>query len=79
MRGTGSGRKELAGDYRMLARMSRELGVHQRKINAIAKKVAKTGKSDAMYGLVESLDLVMTHIGRAKRELDNAGKKLKLV
>ncbi len=72
-------RGELTGDYLMLGKMSRELGVHQKRIKSIMKKFAKTGRSDAMYSLVENLDLISTHMGRARKELDKAGKKLRLV
>ncbi len=70
---------ELMTDYRMLSQMSKELDLHQKRIKSIMKKFAKTGRSDAMYSLVENLDLISTHMGRARKELNKAGKKLRLV
>ncbi|VVB76968.1 Uncharacterised protein [uncultured archaeon] len=72
-------KNELDADYEMLEDMSRQLQEHQKNVNAISRKIARTLKTDLKYGLLENLDIVTTHMRNAKRELDRAKKELKRI
>lgn len=70
-------KNELVADYNMLGKMSKELLSHQRNIRAINKRIAKRVDADFKGGLVENLDIVMSHMQKAGKELEKARKSLK--
>jgi hypothetical protein len=55
------------------------LGEHHKDINAIAKNIAKGMKSDLKYGLITNLEVTLTHMDRARKELKKAQKELSLI
>jgi RNA polymerase-interacting CarD/CdnL/TRCF family regulator len=71
--------RELIRDYNMLDRMSSNLLEHQKNVRLIAKSIAKRVKSDLRYGLIENLDEVVEHMGRAQKELAKARKELEMI
>ncbi len=70
-------RNELLSDYRMLDKMSKELRVHQKSIRQINRRIARSVDADFRSGLVENLDIVVSHMRKAAGELDRAKKELK--
>ncbi|MDE1860185.1 MAG: hypothetical protein KGH72_00525 [Candidatus Micrarchaeota archaeon] len=75
-----AGANELLKDFYMINDMTKKLGEHQKKIRAIAKHVARSGyKTGLTEGVVENLDLVMSHMNKARKELERAGRRLKMV
>lgn len=71
---------EISKDYRMLNVISAQLKKHERILHDItAKAIAKKSKSDLEYGLLENLDMVVDHMGKARKEIDRARSKLKLI
>ncbi len=72
--------KELLRDYFMMESMAKELKWHQDRIRAIGKRVVKkAAKTDLKDGIIENLDVVVTHMKNAQRELDRAMGKLKMI
>lgn len=74
-----SRRGTLMDEYRALGRMSRSLSEHQRKVGAIARSIAKKTSTDAGFGLVENLDIVSEHMGKARKEIGRSLRKLKQI
>lgn len=72
-----AGRNELLGDYRMLDRMSKDLRLHQKSVKQINRRIARRIDADFRAGLVEDLDIVVSHMRKASIELDKAKKRLK--
>lgn len=71
---------EISKDYRMLKVISEQLRKHEHILHDItAKAVAKKSKSDLEYGLLENLDIVADHMSKARKEIDKARGKLKLI
>ncbi len=77
--GKRRGKDTLLKEYRTLGEMSRSLIAHQRKVNAIARSIAKKTSTDAGFGLIENLDIVSEHIGKADREIGRALRKLRKI
>lgn len=72
--------KGITGDYKMLDGMSKELVKHGQKLKALGKKIAGNKVSiDIKEGLVENLEIVSNHMGKAQKELDKAKKRLKMI
>ncbi|MDE1827653.1 MAG: hypothetical protein KGH65_00625 [Candidatus Micrarchaeota archaeon] len=70
-------RNELMNDYKLLDKMSREIILHQKNIKIIRDAIAKKVNSDVKFGLIENLDVVMGHMKKAMKEMDDARKELK--
>ena len=71
---------EISMDYRMLDVISKQLKKHEHILHDItAKAVAKKSKSDLEYGLLENLDIVVGHMSKARKEIDRARSKLKMI
>ena len=68
----------LTREYDVLSEMSRLLATQQRDVRRVAKHIAGMS-TNLKYGLVENLDTVSDHIGRARKELDRAKRALKMV
>ncbi len=74
-----AGRNELVNDYKMLDKMAKELVVHQKMIKQINRRIAKSVSADFRGGLVGNLDIVMSHMQKAAREIERAKKELKRI
>lgn len=74
---TKVGKNELLEDYRMLDRMSKGLAMHQKSILVISKRISKKVDADFRAGLIENLDIVVSHMRRATAELERAKRVLK--
>lgn len=78
MKKTKKGSKELLQDYALLDSMSRQLIVHQKSIFRIGKRlVRKASQSDITSGLIDNLDMVVSHMKKAQDEIERAKKRLK--
>lgn len=76
----GKGAAGLTADYYLLGRISRELGGHRSKIGEIGRRIArKKITTDLEDGLIENLDVVMEHMRNAKKEVDRAQRKLRMI
>ena len=76
----GKSKNEIINDYRMLDKMSKQLKVHERILHdVVAKKIAKKSRTDLEEGLLENLDIVSMHMIKARKEIDRAKEKLKLI
>lgn len=71
--------KEMLNDYKMLQKMSKELTRHQSNLKLIRKAIAKGMKTDLKYGLIENIDTVLKHMGKASKEMEDARKELKMI
>ncbi len=69
----------LLEEYRTLESMSRSLASHRKGVDAVARRIARKMGPDLGSGLVENLEIVSVHIGKAGKELDRALKELKLI
>ncbi len=68
------------GDYLLLERTSKELATHEKNLRDIGKRIAKNKlRLDLKEGLIENLDIVAGHMRNARRELDRAKKRLKMI
>ena len=77
-RRTGAG--ELARDYVLLGKMSKELDKRRKNIRAIGKRVVRGfANTDLDEGIVENLEIVSGHMQKAQKEIDKAMKKLKMI
>ncbi len=73
-------RKGLANDYRLLDMISKELLEHERRIMVIGKNVArKKIRTDLEDGMIENLDIVLEHMDNARKEIERAKKKLRMI
>lgn len=70
-------KNELLNDYKLLDKMSKEITLHQKNIKVIRDAIAKKVNSDVKFGLIENLDVVMGHMKKAMKEMDDARKELK--
>ncbi len=74
------GARELLQDYALLDGMSRQLAVHQKSIFGIGKRLVKrASQSDISGGLIENLDIVVSHMAKAQKEIERAKKRLKQI
>ena len=72
--------KELAKDYILLGRMSKELQKHRKSIKAVGKRVIRRfSNADLDGGIVENLEIVSDHMQKAQQEIDRAMKKLEMI
>ncbi len=69
----------IAKEYKQLEGMSRALAAHQKDVHAVGKSIARKMSTNMKYGLVENLNTVEGHIGRARKEVDRAMKALKSI
>lgn len=72
-------KNELLNDYKLLDKMSREIALHQKNIKLIRNAIAKKVSSDVKFGLIENLDVVMSHMSKATKEMEKARKELKMI
>jgi len=79
MAGKKSRGSTLMDEYLTLEKMSKSLSVHRRRVGAIARSIAKKAGTDAGFGLIENLDIVSEHIGKAKKEIDRSLRKLRQI
>ncbi len=70
---------ELLKDYRMLSKMASDLAKHQKNIKTIGRRIARKSKTDITYGLEDSLEMVITHMQKAQKELERAVKEIKSI
>ncbi|MGI0141635.1 MAG: hypothetical protein ACREBF_03230 [Candidatus Micrarchaeales archaeon] len=72
-------KNELISDYKMFDKMAKDLIKHQKSVTAIARSIGKKTSTDFGSGLIENLDVVITHMQKAQKELDKARKELKQI
>jgi hypothetical protein len=69
----------IAKEYKQLEGMSLSLAAHQKDVRAVGKSIARKMSTNMKYGLVENLNTVEEHIGRARKEVARALKALKSI
>ncbi|MDE1851389.1 MAG: hypothetical protein KGH69_01715 [Candidatus Micrarchaeota archaeon] len=72
-------RNALLKDYSMLNGMSRQLLEARNEIVRINKRIMNKVSGPSKPDLVESLEIVMAHMDRARKELDRSARKLKQI
>ena len=70
---------ELARDYLLLERMSKELKLHEDRIRGVSRRIARKARGEFGSGIVENLDIVATYMKGARKELERAKRELKLI
>jgi hypothetical protein len=72
--------EEVLKDYNMLGKISAQLRTHERLLhNVVSKRVARKTKTDLEEGILENLDIVATHMRKARAEVEKARHKLKMI
>jgi hypothetical protein len=66
-------------EYKQLKDMSRALALQQKNVEKVSKSIARKMSTNLKYGLMENLNTVGDHMGRARKEIGKALSELELI
>ncbi len=72
--------RRLLKDYKAMLRMSKDLSLMRDNVRKLEKMIARISRrTDLGEGAIDELEDISMHLSRAKKELDKASGRLKMI